>query len=79
MSKLIKEVEGINYYSNRNAIVKTGSRYTVAIYNPHHTAWLAGNATAATPEGVVDYATDDTLTKYRTIKAAVESIEEGWG
>ena len=76
MSRLIKEVEGVNYYSNRNAIVKTGSRYTVVIYNKYHSAWLAGNATAATPEGAVDYATDSTLVKFRTIKAAIKSIEE---
>lgn len=78
MSKLIKEVDGENTYGNRNAIVKTGSRYVIAIYNPHHTSWQAGNATANTPEAAVDYATSDSMEKYRTIKSAEEVITEGY-
>ena len=74
MSKFIKEVDGLNTYSNRNAIVKFGSRYVVAIYNKYHSSWQAGNATASTPEAAVDYATSSTLIKYRSIKKAVESI-----
>lgn len=78
MSEMVKDVEGINTYGNRNAIVKTGSRYVVAIYNKHHSSWQAGNAIGNTPEAAVDYATSDSLTKYRTIKAAEAEIAEGY-